>query len=555
MADNTSFPCPIRRRTTIAIPLPSIRKYVPGSGPPPPRVSLAPPRDTTGYIINQFVLPTDNDTTPTSRRLIYYHVGFTDFPAVKILLPCNEVLDYVSPRELEDWEYKNLESKEEERARRLAEKRRVVVAAKKPGQKPKVPMQDVGLPALSSADEAFLLAQEVAGPSLSTPQKRKQGDVLHEDAGDTSNIESDDDAIRRQLQGANELGSEDDLGADVDSVDQLALQDTTSTTDTPSRGGSAVPPMPVSIPAQTAATPIGPAFPSSAPVALSASQTDMPTAGRIHPAWAHVFGQQNRSEKLLTLHGQAGSGQAERNGTSGTVPAKPQARQPSSTHTSKSASWAGSASKSSLPRIPNPRQRESSAMASDSSMTKRKASSPNVHATEGKRHKPKKQKMAQEDEEPPANEWEVKDLLDDQWVTENGTKVHKYLVLWEGDWPPDQNPTWEPAENVQDPGLIKRYLKKKKAGLLKPCKKAQNSLHRYLATPQYSSVAEAFEGGIDEQTGPVGGDIESDTDPPNETFLVTEHTDDLSAIPAKISPSFKTFDDKLARYNQAFPRI
>jgi hypothetical protein len=193
-------------------------------------------------------------------------------------------------------------------------------------------------------------------------------------------------------------------------------------------------------------------------------------------------------------------------------------------------------------------------MASDSSVTKRKARSSNGDSSQRKRPKPKKQKVVQ-DEEALADEWEVKDLLDDQWVTENGTRVHKYLVLWEGDWPPDQNPTWEPAENVQDQSLIKRYQKKKKASLLKPPKKTQNSLHQYLATPQYSSVAEAFEGGIDEQTGLVGGDIESDTDPPSDTFLVTEHGEDLTAIPAKLSPSFKTFDDKLARYNQTFARI
>ncbi|KAK4237200.1 hypothetical protein C8A03DRAFT_16228 [Achaetomium macrosporum] len=554
MADNIS---PTRRKTTtLEIPLPTIRKYVPGSGGPPPRISLAPPRDSTAYIINQFVLPTDNDTTPTSRRLIYYHVGFTDFPAVKILVPCNKVFDYVSPRELEDWEYRHLERKEEERARRLAEKQRAG-ATTKPGQKPKVPMQDVGIPVLSSADEALLLAQEVASPSLSTPQKRRLGEMLHEDTGDTSNIESDDAAIRRQLQGGDEsddLGLEGDLEAEFDSVDQLSLQDSTSATGTPSRAGSAIPPMQVSIPARPAAPPMGPAFPNPAPVAVSIAQTNTSTTGRIHPAWAHAFGQQNRSEQPLKLHSQSGSSQTKQNGTSWPLPAKPQPPQPSSTQTWGSAVRTESASKASASRISTPGHRESSAMTSDSSVTKRKARSPSGNARQGKQPRPKKQKVKQE-EEPPADEWEVKDLLDDQWVTENGVKVHKYLVLWEGDWPPDQNPTWEPAENVQDQGLIKRYQKKKKAGLLKPPKKAQKTLHQYLAAPQYSSVAEAFEGGIDEQTGAVGGDIESDTDPPNEMFLVTKNVEDIAANAAKPSPSFRAFDDKLARYNQAFPRV
>ncbi|SPQ18510.1 0c623dfe-873c-4570-8f9e-b50ea8616364 [Thermothielavioides terrestris] len=220
---------PPRRKTTIEIPLPSVRKYVPGSGPPPPRISLAPPRDSTAYIIDQFVLPADKDTTEASRRLIYYHIGFTDLPAARLLIPCNKVLDYVSPRELEDWEYKNLERKEEEQARRRAEEQRACPQKKRPGRSTKVPMDDVGVPALSPADEALLLAQQVAGPSLSTPQKRRLGRMLdEEDVGDTSNADSDDAAIRRQLQAEAEsegVGFEDELGleSESESVDQLSL--------------------------------------------------------------------------------------------------------------------------------------------------------------------------------------------------------------------------------------------------------------------------------------------------------------------------------------------
>ncbi|CAK7269014.1 hypothetical protein SEPCBS57363_003387 [Sporothrix epigloea] len=37
--------------------------------------------------------------------------------------------------------------------------------------------------------------------------------------------------------------------------------------------------------------------------------------------------------------------------------------------------------------------------------------------------------------------------------------VRYFLVRWKGDWPPDQNPTWEPAENLP-PRMIRQYLKK-----------------------------------------------------------------------------------------------
>ena len=130
-----------------------------------------------------------------------------------------------------------------------------------------------------------------------------------------------------------------------------------------------------------------------------------------------------------------------------------------------------------------------------------------------------------------------------------------YLVLWAGEWPEDQNPTWEPAENVQDQALISRYHKKKKAGLLKPSQKTQKTLHRYLAGAKYSSVAEAFEGGIDEQTGYTTG-MESDADLPDETFRVTDNVGDVTTNGLKAPPrsSFGSFDSLLAQYNQRFPR-
>ncbi|KAJ4297414.1 hypothetical protein N0V88_004336 [Collariella sp. IMI 366227] len=333
MADNHRL---LRPKTGIEIPLHSVRKYVPGSGPPPPRISLAPPRDSTAYIIDQFVLPPDKDMTETSRKMIYYHIGFTDLPAVKILVPCDKVLDYVSPRELEDWEFKNMESKEEERA---------------------LLMESVGASVLSPADETLLLAEEVAGPSLSTPKKRRPVvEVLDsEDMGETSNGESDDAAINRQLQadaGAEDLGLVENLEMDSESVDQLSLE-------------------------------------------------------------------------YDTLASDASAGKRKRHSTGGTKPA-----------------------------LEKPQKKSN-----------------------------KKQKVIPEPE-PAADEWEVKDLLDDQWVVENGDKIQKYLVLWAGDWPPDQNPTWEPADNIQDQALVQRYQKKKRTGLLKTPKTTQKTLHRCLAGRQ-----------------------------------------------------------------------
>ncbi|KAL2017739.1 hypothetical protein VTK56DRAFT_1709 [Thermocarpiscus australiensis] len=563
MAGNSIAPS---RKTTIEIPIPSIRKYVPGSGPPLPKITLAPPRDSTAYIIDQFVLPVNAETTETSRRLIYYHIGFIDLPAVKILIPCNKVLDYVSPRELEDWEYNNLETKEEERARELAERQRLRAAAKEKAALPsKLPDNEAPVNIIS-AEETLLLAKQVAGPSLSTPQKRKLGVMLaEEDAGETSNLDSDDAAILKRLRG--EVGFEDaeleeDLDADSESVHQLAIRYNIGDAETPSRATSSAPLLQDS--STLARVETGVQHPTVAAQALTSSVTSTP--GRIHPAWAHVFGLQNRSESLnpdqdghLGLNGLEGK-------QSSPVLARPNSsriRSSASAATLASAGRAGSSLRGSTSRFPTPGASATSAVASNSSINwglggqlfKALPKGPSQQKQSKKADKKKQQEFKHQDE-PAEDEWEVKELLDDRWVFEGGVKVHKYLVLWEGDWPEDQNPTWEPAENIQDKGLIKRYEKKKKAGLLKPPpSKYQKTLHRCLPRTQYSSVAEAFAGGIEEQTGPLAAGIESDTDPPDETFLVTENAADYTPNRAKPAPSFQSFDSMLARYNQSFPRV
>ncbi|KAK4098812.1 hypothetical protein N658DRAFT_431359 [Parathielavia hyrcaniae] len=492
------------RKTTLEIPFPSVKRYTPGSGPPPPRISLLPPHDSTAYIIDQFVLPSDKDLNPDSRRLLHYHIGFTDLPAVKTLVPCHKVLDYVSPRGLEEWEYKTLAGKEEERARMLAEKQRADHAKRKAGRPAKVPMEDVGLDVLSSQGQALLLAEQVSGPSLSEPQKRRLGRVLDTEVGDTSNVDSDDAAIHWQLQGepeSDDIVYEDEVEADSESVDQLPMD----YGETPSRASSLMQP------SQDASRNSSTGSPTKAGQFKSVSSDQMytqsngSTPGRIHPAWAHALGRQNQ----------------------------PPAQTPRENGHATSRFRLSS-------RFSTPDMEARSAKAS-----KRKDQFNGKGSLHDKQPKTKKQKTERPPEPAPKveEEWEVKDLLDDQWFAEKGVKVHRYLVLWEGTWPVGQNPTWEPAENVQDEALLKRYQKRKAAGLLKPPKK-QKTLHQYLPGTKSSSVAEAFEAGIDEHIGPAGAGVESDAEVPDETFLVTENAGDITANGRRPAPP-----PRVVRYN------
>ncbi len=569
MTDNGNPPPPRPRlKTTIEIPLHSIRKYVPGSGPPPPQISLLPPRDSTAYIIDQFVLPTEKDMTPTSRRLIHYHIGFTDLPAVKILIPCNQVLDYVSPRELEDWEYQNLEKKEEERARLLAEKQRARPPKKKPGRPPKVPMEPLDTP-VSPADETLRLAQEVAGPSLATPQKRKLDRIPDsEDMEDTSN-KSDDAAVQQQLRGAvgpKIMDSEGEDGDEVefesDDANHLAQEYDISPVGTPSRAGSLATPRKTVLPTSFAPSPAKAQLPSAVPAPTVRPPSNTPTPAKVHPAWAHQLGHQSRPEKLATKPAikpatkPSQNGHAKQSGTPWSLLTKSQHTKPF-TPTSAPGSSFKPAGISKGPPTPflDVVARNGSSIASDSSTTKRKNEHTNGQTpSPDKQRKTKKQKIKQADT-PPADEWEVKDLLDDQWFDDQGVRVHKYLILWAGDWPEDQNPTWEPAENIQNKALIQRYHKRKKAGTLKPPKKTQKTLHHFLSGARYSSVAEAFEGDINDQPGP-GANMDNDAESADERFLVTENVGDITSNGSRSgpTPSFMSFDSMLAQYNQSFLR-
>ncbi|KAK3497474.1 uncharacterized protein B0T23DRAFT_84729 [Neurospora hispaniola] len=485
-----------RPKTTIEIPLPSIKKYTRGSGPPPPPITLAPPRDSTAYIIDQFVLPVLKDTKPDSRRRIFYHIGFTDIPAARLLVPCNEVLDYVSPRELEEWEYDALQIKETDKAVEAEQRRKnqeQAPAKKKPGRPPKARLNEPALdapaePVISLQEGDVLLAKQeaVGGPSLATPQKRKRVEIPRYD-------DSDEAAIHLQLQNQSPVPSEvEDSGTDLegyDSTDPLSADlgpKVTSYSRGNSSGSSAQ--QPVAGPSKPTAT-----KPSvSSNIASRPSSSVVSTPGRIHPMFARSIEVGSIS---VSGHGsQKGAGQ---NG-----------------------------------------------IESSSARKRRKDEQP----------KPGRKRKKSHIEEP-TDSWVVKELLDDQWVTEHGVKVHKYLVLWEGNWPPDQNPTWEPEDNIDDQGLIKTYLKKKESGMLKAPKKTQRSMLSYLSQPQYSSVAEAFEGDIDElQPEAAAVTPESDSDDGDELLVTEEPVAKTQKNGKGESSSFTSFDSKLEKYQKTFSR-
>lgn len=156
--------------------------------------------------------------------------------------------------------------------------------------------------------------------------------------------------------------------------------------------------------------------------------------------------------------------------------------------------------------------------------------------------------------------WAVKRLEGDKYdYNEAGNLVRYFKVLWEGDWPPWQNPTWEPEENIPEE-LRQEYLKKQeskmKNGYLttgkSPSKTPKGPRPAFLPKKRYSNVAEAFEGEIHELEAAKGVEAEDDDQDEEETFVVTAEPQPKPGM--KLGPNFLAFDQKLASYRDTFGR-
>lgn len=602
-------PSPPRRRpkTTIEVPVSGFRKYVGGMGPPLQPLSLVPPRDSTSYIIEKLVWPPIKETTATTRRLLYYHIGFTDLPHVKTMVPCDKALDYLSPREIEDWEYTDLERRIEEKERKQAEKKAGKRRAGRPPKNRTWEATPILASRASATDDAMLLAEHVAGPSLSTPKKRKR-----QEEEEITTSESEDAAIRRQL-GARSMsigtgtGREDETGQEYQSVGGIDMADTTATRRSTSQSLPALRSAAVPVEGSSRASSVAsaatdpshrstphattpgqhnttkslsltalrppvtthkpkpsPAIP--APAAASSSST-------LHPAWATVLGIKDGAASPLYPQSKNGYAHAEQSNTFTPTPKTssftPQNQPKIHGFTPiPSSNPRPSKTVASIPTTP--------AEASDSTTSKKKSSSSKKSKSKAKtpaksaEKKPAKKRAKvevskngdDEDEDSGVddNVWKVKALLDDRYDHTKEGKVHMFLVDWVGEY----EPTWEPKENIQDDNLISEYQRRKRAGLIHP-DKSQKSMLSYLSKPPFTNVNDAFEGDIvDPNKAPTVG-TRSDRSHSGDELLVVDQskapTSNGKAAAAKPAPKpasqpppplFGSFNRTLASYRDRF---
>lgn len=235
-------------RTSRALPLeihlPSKpRDYRLGDGPALAPIRLSLEDDTGAFIVDKRVLPGE----PVNGELkleLYYVVGWPDLPVARVAILATKILDYVSPRTLEDWEYncsleKDKEQEKEEIAQKIKQEERVKAhaaatpatgtstpASGTPRQKRRGRPSKAEVVARQIAQQASFGEDELAnvhlppantnGPSLSTPQKNRAQAVTYVEETDTN------EAISKQLQGGSKSGSdsESQLGEGLGQLDE-----------------------------------------------------------------------------------------------------------------------------------------------------------------------------------------------------------------------------------------------------------------------------------------------------------------------------------------------
>ncbi|KAI1645423.1 uncharacterized protein F4817DRAFT_343313 [Daldinia loculata] len=571
------------RRSQIEIPLPSKPPpYRPGDGPPLAPLRIQPEHDTDAFIVDKRVLP---GTAPNGELKLhmYYVVGWPDLPAARVSILATQIYDYVSPRAVEDFEYKALLERDEEDERLEAEMRRKMEIAaknkimtststapgtpnapsqKRRGRPSKADLQSRQLAQQAKASlstsqniEVALPLASTSGPSLSTPKKKPAGEIATDIEEDIDEVDQED-AIYRQLCGYNDgsfedMDIEDDKGEGdipLDNIPEtvslgsefrsyartlwlnkdstlfkrtngsLTLKSSTSHVPVPEvpRSNRQLPPQ--SSPTQTDSHPRVTPVPIPLPFNINKSMISSQISGAKYSTTPVPVPTPLKSNKEVpqpkpdTKHPvtpvpvpvPSWPRSTNRKGDSSTQAPLPQLATASPQYRGFTPAGRSSGKwPSAQPHSPNDIPSQTSPLNEKNSGTNRKES---THLKKSPKPKPTPQQL---EEQPQV--WVVERLEGDKMINVDGKHVRYFKVRWEGDWPPDQNPTWEPEENIT-PALVKLYLKKKAARHTPASPKKKNSNNVPSNMPsfrqptlkrKYSSVAEAF-AGEGEDLGEVG---------------------------------------------------
>lgn len=489
------------------------REYLPNSGPPLQRVSLMPPQDSTAYIIERILLPpneTARDGKSRPKRMTYI-VGWHDLPAARLLVPAMDILDYVSPWELEKWESDLEEELNADRAKLEEDKKlnKTDVGKRKRARPPVHTQIESAAAAELETEEEGQSRLKGGALSLSTPQKQRLRDF--EEFTDTDMSPSRQ--LERELYDNNATASGDiSEGAEMMEVYEESEGDTeyyTSLKKDPESSGAVygdIDRLPLYEPQ--------PSTSYAQPKPHISSNSASPSSGA-------GFGSSRKAKQRGGNHSMQPSAPAGVNAARlahqiGAKPAK---------------------SNSTVLKSSNLLSTGSNTPSSYSSQAESTQKSPKTKASK-ETSKAKKQKQPTKPAEKEANggdEWVVQRIEADELYDVEGRGLVRYFrVRWEGDWPSDQNPTWEPEEHLP-PNLVRNYFKRGKA---KPAAKKKEPLKQtklpWTNGKQYRSVSEAFAGNDESNDIPMlstepmdlGEFMENEQAGRKEFFVVDERQDD-----------------------------
>ncbi|KAI1042850.1 hypothetical protein LB505_001130 [Fusarium chuoi] len=491
------------------------RDYIPGSGPPLQPISLLPPQDSTAYILERIILPSPGlaaDGLPLPRRMTYI-VSWTDLPAAQMLVPAMDILEYVSPKKLEEWEFENTEEQlEEETTEKKKTEDGQVSQPKKRGRPPKHSTIETAVVAVVEDDEAVPMKGAM---TIKTPTKNRLKDFEGL---------SDEEGPARQLQWemTGDSAETDDQALDEHREIVEDSESAFSGSKTDLLHGSAVKSQ---VPKKSHTK--GKHF-ESFPSTGTSSRQSTPQITTIRPKF-------ESKKKLGRSSRKAQPSRGLLSGVQGTGSASEWTPQESLTYSNSGV------------ETPDPESETQTARLIEEALSVQKK--PPKTKSKPKSSTPKSpEPVPQEDPSHEAEEaddpgWEVKRLEDMELYDAEGQGLVRYfLVRWEGDWPPDQNPSWEPESNLPK-DLIKAYLRNGKrkrtdkpvtkpvskqpsvAPSYAPKKKSmkQTTLSWGIPAKHFKSVSEAFAGGEEDELGmPVAADPRKEDDEDDELFVVEE---------------------------------
>ncbi|KAG6125644.1 hypothetical protein E4U12_007156 [Claviceps purpurea] len=501
-------------RSSFVVAIRSRPRYIPGTGPAlqPPR--LLPLAASTGYIIERILLPSPGlaaDGRPLPKRMTYI-VGWRDLPAASLRVPAMDILDYVSQRTLEEWE-ERLEDEMDEHRQHLDEKvGRWGEQKVSPGMRRRPPAhtaieQPAAIEIESESESESGTGSGVGshakshGMSLSTPRKRRRADFP---------VSSDEDSnsptkqLNRELLG-NSDGGEDMMPDNIVDRRQGKTMEVAVDRDLKRRDDVAM----------ARNTPLRIVTPVPLPPLITCNSSSTTTNNNINTTRESNANIHNINSSIHTRTASNSKRTAMDSGTA-SLPKSPPKKEKKQkvmhsgeggTLSQKNASFlANVAIDNAIQQLPT-RGSSRGRRKQPTSTNQPPAASAHTHRrselieTRKKTQRttpppPPSPQMPPPSINPSSHEaddsaWEVERLEDMAiYHIENHGLIRYFLVRWVGDWPTEQNPSWEPEHNLH-PDLVRNYTKlgkKKRAKLAAQHQRPPPDLSEWAPGRQRGSV-------------------------------------------------------------------